>query len=494
MKKSRLFCQPAPLGGAGWLRLAGFAVGLVLSCGALRAQVPPLTLGLVTCQAVAVPPVVRAQGVAELIGDIFLTCTNTPPAGNSGPLVRYLVTSASVSLNVNVANDVDFGAGADISDAILQTNENHCESPSATGNTFGTCPVPDPEFQVPQYGKLAAVNRLEWSNVAIPVPGAPRAGKDLTADCSQPGNCFPFVTTLRFTSIRANASQLGVPTQATFPSTQITAFVSIGGPPFVPVTNNVLNVATPILDAPESPGTLDLTHPPVACTATAVPPVVRAEGIAELVGDIVLTCLPLSSDYTYPTPRSTLDFGVWLNVNVTNRVGFSAPNVADAVLVVNENNCMTPASIGGTYSCGNGVFQDPQFGRLAASNRLEWDDVRVPVPGVDPDGGGPAAPHPSVTTVRITSMRSNASQLGVPDEAVFPSTQITAFVSISGCLDCSPLAITNNVLNVAVPIRALLVEVQEPSAGGPGTPPPFLQNVAILREPRFRNGAGRRRT
>jgi hypothetical protein len=47
--------------------------------------------------------------------------------------------------------------------------------------------------------------------------------------------------------MRANASQLGVPDTATFPSTQITAFVSITGPTTIPVTNNVLNVAVPIL-------------------------------------------------------------------------------------------------------------------------------------------------------------------------------------------------------------------------------------------------------
>ena len=41
---------------------------------------PPHTLGVITCNSVAVPPIVRAEGIAELVGDIVLTCTNVPPA------------------------------------------------------------------------------------------------------------------------------------------------------------------------------------------------------------------------------------------------------------------------------------------------------------------------------------------------------------------------------------------------------------------------------
>ncbi len=50
------------------------------------------------------------------------------------------------------------------------------------------------------------------------------------------------------------------------------------------------------------------------CVATAVPPVVRAEGIAELVGDIVLTCSGGPTDVA----NYTVDVVAALNVNVTN--------------------------------------------------------------------------------------------------------------------------------------------------------------------------------
>jgi len=189
---------------------------------------------LMTCTATAVPPVVRAEGIAELTGDIVLTCT----ASGGIPSQPYIVTNVSTSLNVNITNNIDFGAGDDITDAVLVINENNCDDPASFGSV--TDCGPDPRFQDPQFGRLAANNRLEWNEVAIPFPGADPDGAD-------PIEPFPDVTTLRITSVRGNASQLGVPGSATFPSTQITSFVSITGPATVPVTNNVLNVAVPIL-------------------------------------------------------------------------------------------------------------------------------------------------------------------------------------------------------------------------------------------------------
>jgi hypothetical protein len=213
---------------------------------------PSLTLGVVTCTATAVPPVVRAEGIAELVGDIVLACVNIPPPTNQGPTFNTLLTNVSVSLNVNVTNNINFNGDSSITDSVLVINENNCVSPANNGSVFGNCATPDNRFQDPQFGRLAANNRIEWNRVSFPIPGAADNGIG-DADCSD-GGCFPFTTTLRVTSMRANASQLGVPTTATFPSTQITAFVSITGPTTIPVTNNVLNVAVPILGLIVTPG------------------------------------------------------------------------------------------------------------------------------------------------------------------------------------------------------------------------------------------------
>ena len=124
--------------------------------------------------------------------------------------------------------------------------------------------------------------------------------------------------------------------------------------------------------------------PAISCTPAALPQTVYAEGIAEPLADILLTC---SSDSTSgPVLAGTLrvDVSVALNASVTNSIGLVAGNIgtADAVLVVNGNDCATPAASGSTYgSCGapSSDVQDPQFGRLADLNTLTWSDVALPV-------------------------------------------------------------------------------------------------------------------
>ena len=80
--------------------VAALVLMTLLSTGVANAQipVPPADLGVITCQSVAVPPIVRAEGIAELVGDIILTCINIPPIGG-GP-VSHLVINFSVSLKL----------------------------------------------------------------------------------------------------------------------------------------------------------------------------------------------------------------------------------------------------------------------------------------------------------------------------------------------------------------------------------------------------------
>jgi hypothetical protein len=199
----------------------------------------------------------------------------------------------------------------------------------------------------------------------------------------------------------------------------------------------------------------------ISCTATAVPPVVRAEGIAELAGDILLNCAatPGSTDFPIDNPANPVlhvNVGVQLNVNVTNNISGS---VTDAVLIINENHCVTPQQLGSQYgndSCAAGQFQDAQLGTKPGNQntRLEWNDVSFPVPGAIPVGDE-GNPFPVITTLRITSLRANASQLGIlAGNNQFPSAQITALVTITGP---TSIALNNNILNIAVPIRGLIV-------------------------------------
>jgi hypothetical protein len=218
------------------MRKVAVSLALLVMAGVGSGVAQAQLTGLTTCSATAVPPVVRAEGIAELVGDVVLVCT----ANDAFPPASAFLVNVSVSLNVNVTNNINFGAGSSVTDAVLIVNENNCADPSSTGATFNSCGAPSVHVQDPQFGVLAADNRLEWNQVHFPYPGAPIPG-------TTPQAFYPFPTTLRISSVRANASQLGVPNAATFPSTQITAFLSITGPTTISVTNNVLNVAVPIL-------------------------------------------------------------------------------------------------------------------------------------------------------------------------------------------------------------------------------------------------------
>jgi hypothetical protein len=232
--------QQDPSAGTGAFE-ATVSVTSPVSSGAAFAQ----PLGVISCNSAAVPPLVRAEGMSELVGNIVLTCTNTPPAAG-GTLQSYVVVNFGDSLNVNISNNRGLGGNPNLTDAVLVVNDNHCTAPAAAGSTFGSCGAVDGSVQDPQFGVLAADNRLEWNQVAIPVPGGLRPGADSSQPCSDGDVCFPAVTTIRLASVRANASQLGVPSSATFPSTQITSWLSITGPTTLAVTNNVLNVAVPL--------------------------------------------------------------------------------------------------------------------------------------------------------------------------------------------------------------------------------------------------------
>ncbi len=72
--------------------------------------------------------------------------------------------------------------------------------------------------------------------------------------------------------------------------------------------------------------------PPITCTATApAPPLVRAEGKAELVSDIILTCTGGN-----PAAPVFVNLAVFLNTNVTSNLTGPGPNETEALLLVDE--------------------------------------------------------------------------------------------------------------------------------------------------------------
>ncbi|MCW5979330.1 MAG: hypothetical protein KIT09_14740 [Bryobacteraceae bacterium] len=167
--------------------------------------------------------------------------------------------------------------------------------------------------------------------------------------------------------------------------------------------------------------------PAFQCTANAgVTPLVRAEGLAELVGDVVLNC-----NGGTPTPAGELvpqvNVRIFLNVNVTSWLLDGAWN--EAILAIDDpapadqTACPGDAcSIVGVGTAGGvnyanevNVFQ----GTWISPNQVEWLGVPIDPPGTV-----------GTRIIRITNIRANANQLGVSGTLI-PSS-ISMFISATG--------------------------------------------------------------
>ncbi len=154
-------------------------------------------------------------------------------------------------------------------------------------------------------------------------------------------------------------------------------------------------------------------------TSGGVPLIVRAEGTAELTGDVVLTCTG-----GVGVPTFNINFQIFLNTDITSRLLTGGGGNTEALLLVDEK----PAS--------QAVLNVNAFRGVigAGGQNLQWNGVPFTPPGT-----------PGLTRVlRFTNIRANATKIpsaGIPNP-------ITAYISVS-----SPTAITltSNQVNVAVP-------------------------------------------
>jgi len=190
------------------------------------------------------------------------------------------------------------------------------------------------------------------------------------------------------------------------------------------------------------------TTPPLTCTANAgVPPIVRAEGLAELVGDVVLQCtggIPTLLDQ--PVPR--VNFRVFLNTTVTSKLLSGSWN--EALLMIDEpqydnpatpqdegngqrictqvGGCTAPLGIGkepginykyADYNVWQGMRVTNNVGDPNSGNTVEWLGVPVDPPGTQ-----------AVRIIRITNIRANAAERGIGSGLI--PTQLTMFISATG--------------------------------------------------------------
>jgi len=177
-----------------------------------------------------------------------------------------------------------------------------------------------------------------------------------------------------------------------------------------------------------------------SCIGNAgVPPIVRAEGLTELVGDLVLNCnggTPTAAGALVPQANVQ----IFLNTNVTSRL--TADPWSEALLMIDEptsaaqrycsvNGGCAITGVGnavGTDGRADGIDYDdvgatgvPNVfqGRQQGANSIVWLGVPIDPPGTN-----------ATRIIRITNVRANANQLGVSSTLI--PTQIVMFISVTG--------------------------------------------------------------
>jgi hypothetical protein len=185
----------------------------------------------------------------------------------------------------------------------------------------------------------------------------------------------------------------------------------------------------------------------LSCNANAgVPPILRAEGITELVGDIVLDCTGGN-----PAAPFLTNIQIFLNTNVTSRI-VGSNNLSEALLMINEPGATRLDPVTGlplpvqTPAVGVNMFQGSKSAQ--GQNSLVWLGVPITPPGTN---------H---LTLRITNVRANASMLGTSSSLI--PTQVVMFISASGS---TSLAINQPQQAVGFIQPGLLFDVRSCSGG-----------------------------
>jgi hypothetical protein len=241
-------------------------------------------------------------------------------------------------------------------------------------------------------------------------------------------------------------------------------------------------------------------------------PQLRAEGLTEQTGDITITCTgghPATLGVRIPT----VNISVFLNTNVTSRLFSTAPNISEALLLIDEPGSPNPPLLAGFGTgapqrvCGvaGTFFVDPttqvaqaggpatgctEFataaasvtppGFAAATDTVATDAIGGTTAGanvfqgiVNPDGihpnlvtffGIPVLPPASAgfsRVFRITNIRANASVFG---GNVANTQQIVATLAVS---DPSALPITNTLPVVGL-VQSGLATTATPGTGQVG--------------------------
>ena len=199
------------------------------------------------------------------------------------------------------------------------------------------------------------------------------------------------------------------------------------------------------------------------CTVSApAPPIIRAEGRAELVADVVLICRggqPLAAGAALPTVRVELDF----NATVASQVLTS--NMSEALALIDEPQPSTQLACGPKGACvtltgtGNGLGVYSGIG--GRGNIFQGTQtssaIIFQIPYDPPADGG-------TRTLRFTNLRVNAFAFGTSSSLV--PAGLLASVKVTGSL---ALAVPNPVVTVGFVQPGLSFSLRSPDNTLPQT-------------------------
>jgi hypothetical protein len=240
--------------------------------------------------------------------------------------------------------------------------------------------------------------------------------------------------------------------------------------------------------------------------AAGTPPIVRAEGLTELVSDIVLVCsggTPTPTGQPVPQANVTITLN---NTSVTSRI-LAGPspvrtNLTEALLLIDEPGAFSPpvpqlvCGTGGTVetasgsgACiitgtgnGTGVYSGTGAranifqGQITASNQISWASIPL-----DPPGSGNR-------TLRFTNLRVNANAVGSTASGAVNLVASVAGTVFSGG-DSAPLPITNSTPIVAFVQSGLAFQARTADdssiLSSPASLPACTQSMARIATLRF---------
>jgi hypothetical protein len=208
----------------------------VLAVIALFAAMPASATDAFTCQGTAgAPPLIRAEGLAEYVGDLLLTCSGGDPTAPLAVNIRVLIGQTTITSNILSGNVTEAVLAIDepqdpaVFDATKPYPAQCATLAGCTGGVYGAMTK-----QNLWLGSKAANNQVEWLGIPIIPPGT--TGSRI----------------IRVTNIRVDATQ--VPT-STYVAGTVSEYISITGTAPVPVS--------------PQPQTVAFVVPSISVTATA---------------------------------------------------------------------------------------------------------------------------------------------------------------------------------------------------------------------------------